>query len=264
MRPHRFLVLIFIILMSCKPSSEALLQKAEIEENNQKSKLAKYLYLQVLKKNQDLNTKRFKALEGLARIAIDQLHDYREGIQFAEKLISEFSQVSSKKDKVVAWRLRAAQIWSKNLDRPDKAIRLLELIPFGNLNENIEKTMGHIYLSLREFDNAEKYFLSSWKKAELYGNCKLLEPLQLQLIQTYALKKNCEKSIEWAHKELPKDCSPDKFSALLEEAHCLEIMGQVDNAIALYEKMIQKRPENDRAKFLLQGIKQRKKNKAAK
>ena len=52
---NSLLVLLFLALASCKPAAKDLLEKAKIEESAQKPKLAKYLYHQVLKENEELS-----------------------------------------------------------------------------------------------------------------------------------------------------------------------------------------------------------------
>jgi tetratricopeptide (TPR) repeat protein len=263
MKTKVILILSLLIMVGCS-SSKSLMDKALVEENSGKPKLAKYLYIQVIEKNKKLNDSRFKALRGLARVAIHQLHDYQYGVRRLEQIISEYSQFSDRKKDIVALRVEAAHVWHENLGRPEKAIRLLELIPLGDITAKLEHELGKVYLDLRELDNAEKYFISAWKKANAKSDCSILEPLKLQIIQTYSLKKNCNEAVSWAHRKMFEDCKPDQFSIWVEEANCLEVMGKVDEAMAVYRGVIEKNPENQRAKFLLEGVKHRKKRKARK
>ena len=124
--------------------------------------------------------------------------------------------------------------------------------------------LGRAYGFIFNLSESEKYFVMAMDRSLKESNCRVAREVQVDLMQALALNKECKKSIEWGKRDLFEGCKPDYYSVNLELAHCYEAVGSIDQAIHLYESMLNETPENSRIHFLLSSIKKRQKERQLK
>jgi tetratricopeptide (TPR) repeat protein len=262
---YYFSFLFILVAVSCRPSDNDLVTKADEEALSQRSQLAKYLYIQVIQSRSMHDDIRFRALEGLAEISSSQLFDYPTAIKTIEKILEEYSGDAIYRSRTIRWRLRAAQIYRLSLQKYEKALLFLEPLEHdSNSDTEVYQEIGKNYLAIRKFKEAETFLHKAWDKAVPERNCGILKSLQLDLVQTLSLAKKCDQAQTWIQTKLPPPCVADSFSLAFEQAHCYEIGNDVSAAMKIYEEIIRKQPSNTRAYFLLEGIKRRQREKQVK
>lgn len=263
----KFLRLSFFILVlsSCASSDEKLVNKAEQEALEQKSQLAKYLFIQVVQNHKEKDSIRFRALKGLANVSMTQLYDYATAAKAFNVLFEEYSQVSAYKDDISNLRLMASRLFRMNLQEPSRSLDIMTpLMTNASFTVDWGHELGRVYLALRNFEQAEHWLEQSWSMAKGQSDCKSLRELQLDLIQVFSLQENCGEALKWANQSFPGTCRADEFAVTIEKAHCYEIQGEVPKAQQLYEDLIRRDPENTRAHFFLESLKKRQKEKQQK
>ncbi len=252
-----------IFSIGCSASRRDQLEKAEELAINQRSQLARHLFIQVLKDSRRKDDLRVRALEGLLSVTAYQLHQYQEALEVLDILIKDFEMDPLYKPKVPEWRAQAASIAREHLDEPIKAqeylapLKTKENLPVGVLSE-----MGDTALALGEYGEAEIYFLQVWEDAKKESRCSEMRSSQLNLMHVFQLTRRCDRALEWAEKPLPDSCVKDVLSILSEKAICYEMMGEVSKAIDILEAAQLEQPENKRISALIQSIRHREKRKA--
>lgn len=258
-------VSISLFLISCASEHQRFVDKADQEFLRQNSLLAKYLYVQVIENHPEKDRIRYRALKGLAEVSMTQLFDYRTATKALETVFEEYKQVDDYKFDIRFLRLRAARIYRLNLDDPARALDILSpLIPLPDKTVQESRELGQTYLAMGNYDDAKQWFSQSWEHAFAQKNCEVLRSLQLDIVQVYSLRDQCEEALPWTRVNFPKNCQPDEFAILVEKAHCYEMSGEVTKALQLYEDLIAKSPQNTRAHFFLENLKRRQKEKQTK
>ena len=254
-----------LILVGCNQSARSLYERAETEAANQRGQLARHFYLKAIEKNSSKDRLRFDSLSGLANLCFDQLFEYREGMKVSDMAIKEFGGFSAFEAASDELRMKSAYVSRVHLQDPERSMDYLKpMIEGGRVRGESWREVGRVFLELKDFAEAESAFKNFWDSAADQGQCKLLQSAQLDLMQTFALAKNCSKALEWGRVQFPQDCKPDIFSVRMEMAHCLEIRGESDKAIALIQEVLNENPENYRAEYLIKNIKKRQKDKLSK
>lgn len=254
----RTLALLIFGVLACRPSHRDLLKRADDYMLDQKEQMAKYLLLQIIQEHPRKDDIRFKALQGLAELSINQLHEYPEAVRFLEIILQEYEGDPSLKSELPALRLKLAKIYRLNLGNSRKGREvLLPLMGSEELDPAYYQEMGRLSLALSDYENARQNLLRVWKEAENKKICGLLRETQMDMIQSFVIQKDCEKARTWMEKQIPSDCRADTFSIMLERAYCYEIMGDAASAIKTYQDLLQKNPNNLRAAFLLDALKRR-------
>ncbi len=252
-------------LAGCTTSDMSLLERAEREASQQRAQLSKHLYLQVILHHSKSDDIRFRALKGLMEVSFAQLFDYRGGLAAFEKLLEEYGKNPTKKEEMDRLRIQAARVWRLQLQRPEKALEILEAFtPGHDESKKALQEIGRTYVALKNYEEAEEIFKQSWGDAMAEKQCSTLKSLQLDLIQVHSLSKRCESAIQWAKVSFPVGCNSDIYSVQLEEAHCHEMLGDFLKAKEIYEAMVRSNPTDSRAHFLLQQLKDRQKEKLVK
>lgn len=262
------LISLFIILMgasACRSEYEKMIDKADRELLQQKSQLAKYLYLQVLEKRKERDDVRYRALKGLANVSATQLYEYREAAVAFSRIFEEFGQVGQYQVELRELRLMASKIWRLNLERPDKALDVLTPMIEKDLFEaEFGQELGRVYVALGDYKSASHWFSQTLEIAANQKNCELTKSLQLDLLQVFYIQDQCGKVFEIADMKYPKGCSPDKFAINVERANCLELTGDTAKAAEIYQEILKNDPKNLKALFFLEGLKRRQKQKQTK
>jgi tetratricopeptide (TPR) repeat protein len=182
-----------------------------------------------------------------------------------QKIIEEYENDAQFRNEIPEWRRKLAEVWRVNLENPRRAEEVLHpLFARTDLSIDIDQEIGKTLLASRQYVEAEAALQRAWTKASRTKNCPSLKTLQMDLIQTYAVSKRCEKAIEWSEQKLPESCEPDRLSLALERANCLEINGDAVGAMKIYDELIKLNPKNMRAQYLLENIKRRERKKEIK
>jgi tetratricopeptide (TPR) repeat protein len=253
-----FLLLVLGTATACQSEHEGLVKKADTEALQQRSQLAKYLYLQVLEGHRARDDVRYRALKGLAEVSISQIYDYPTAVRALDTLFEEFGQVSRYQNDIWDLRIKAARIWRLNLERPDRALDVLSpLLKSSRFTSEFGVELGRTYLATGDTDQARHWFLQAWEDAKRSMNCAYLRSIQLDLIQVYSLRDRCDEALQWTHEKFPEGCEPDHFSVSVEQAHCYEIQGEIPRAKELYQEILKNNPQNTRAHFFLESLRQR-------
>lgn len=262
----RFLgISILFTCVGCEGQYESLVRKADQEALEQKSQLAKYLYFQVVRDHKAKDEIRYRALKGLGDISLTQLYDYPTAMAAYDKIFEEFGQVSRYQTEIYDLRLKAATCWRVNLERPQKALDVLTpLISSRDFKISFGRELGKIYLSLRNYEQAQHWFIQTYEAAKKNNDCAAMRSSQLDVVQTFSLQKKCDEVLHWSNINFSDSCQPDRFSLAVEKANCFEINGQVDRALSLYKNLIKEDPENTRINFFLENLKRRQKEKQKK
>jgi tetratricopeptide (TPR) repeat protein len=254
-----------LLLMACHPSHRELLDKADVDALDQRSLVAKHIYLQVSKEHTGHDEIRYRALKGLVNIALTQTYEYPMAAAAIEKIVDEYENDAQFRSEIPEWRKKLASVYRLNLQKPRRALEVLHpILNRGDLPEVIDQEIGRTLLSMNEYAEAEVSFQRAWSKAVQNKDCALLSQLQLELIQTFSLSKRCDRAIEWTDKKLPEGCETDRFALAVEKANCLEIGGDADGAMKIYESLVKSNPKNLRAQYLLENIKRRERKKEIK
>jgi tetratricopeptide (TPR) repeat protein len=253
-----FFALSFLIFCSCKPTDFETVRRADQDALNQRSQLAKYLYLQVIKTRNSRDDVRLRALEGLAEVTSNQTFEYLSAVKAIEMAVQEFGQDPQYEYRMVELRKRGAEIYRSNLQNLPQALTLLEpLLTRSDVTSDVLQTAGRIQLSLRQFEEAEKNFSRAWGMALRAKTCANLKTLQLDMIQRFLLEKKCDSAMEWMDKKLIDHCEPKHFEIESERAQCLEMGNEPSKALKILEELVTKDPSNSRAHFLLDALKRR-------
>ncbi len=251
-----------IFLSACRPSDKELLERAESAALQQKGQVAKQFYLQIIQKRSRKDEVRLGALQGLAEVSLSQLSDYPTAVSAYEKIIEEFDNEPFFKNRVPEFRFKAARVYRIHLQKLQRAYDVILPVLQKKYSVEIDAAMaeevGRIHLARREFNEAEKQFIKAF---EQISSCKGLSRLQLDLVQTYTLAKNCDRALEWSARPLPGECKRDDYSLAIERARCYEINGDPAKALRIYEEMIVDTPKNSRLHFLRDALKRRMKDK---
>ena len=235
-----------------------MVDKAEVEALQQRSQLAKYLYLQVLESHRARDDVRYRALRGLAEVSVSQIYDYPTAVRALDTLFEEFGQVGRYQNEIWDLRIKAARIWRLNLQRPDRALDVLSpLIKGSRFSAEFGVELGRTYLATGDYDQARHWFSQSWETAKRAMNCDYLRSIQLDLIQVYSLRDRCDEALRWSNETFPDSCEPDRFSVSIEQAHCYEIQGDIPRAKEIYESILETNPKNTRAHFFLESLRHR-------
>lgn len=251
--------------LSCTSKSESLVEKADREALNQRSELSRYLYLQVIQSHTAHDEIRYRALKGLATVCLTQLFDYRTAVEALSKIFEEYSQVSRYENEIFDLRLKAAMAWRINLNEPKKALDVLSpLIPERVFRVDLGRELGNTYLALGDYKQAVHWFRQTYERAKEKSDCRAMAESQLSLVQAYSLNRDCEEALKWASVEFPTGCQFDQFAFIVEKAHCLELQGEINRAIALFDSVLKEEPGNSRAAFFRDNIKRRQKEKLKK
>lgn len=260
-----FVSVAFSLFSACVSEHAKLVEKADQEALKQKSQLAKYLYVQVVDGHKEKDDIRYRALKGLAEVSMAQLFDYQTAVKAMEKIFEEYDQVPAYQAEIKDMRLKASKIWRINLETPRRSLDVLSPYLAGRIKSlDAFEEIGHVFIALNQYDDAKAWFLKAWNLALTQESCSHLNDLQLNLVQTHSLKGECKEALQWANERLPATCTPARFSLELEKAHCFEMLGEVNKAMSIYEELIKSNPENTRAHFFLESLKQRQKDKASK
>lgn len=265
----RFRFLIVIILLSfqfaCKPSDAQLVQKAEQEALSQRSQLARHLFEHVISTHSTKDETRFRALKGFSYLSLNQLRDYILAVRLVDKMGEEFGSSISHQQELRDLRFFAASAARLQLQKPETALRLITpYLDQSNLTELELQEIGRTHLALLEFEKAEAAFSKAWKIAGDKKNCFVAKENQLDLMQVKTLMKNCPETIETGKQKLFNGCEPDTYSVQLEMAHCYEYEGEPNKAVAIYEEMLKKSPENSRIQILISNVRKREKERQLK
>lgn len=265
-RPKLFhlvgLVLALLSITACQNSPSSLVEKADREALNQRGALASHLYIQVIGSHQTRDEVRLKALEGLADVSLSQLFDHQQAMKAMNTIISEYGGYAAYADAVRKWRLRAADVARVQLQKPERAVELLEpLKDQQDSNAEVSFGLGEAYLASGNYADAATSLKFSFSQGLKSKNCALVKSAQLNLVQAYSLQKDCENSISWAKEALFDGCESDSTSLQLEMANCYEVLGDAPKAIEIYQNMISKNSQNTRAHFLLESLKRRQREK---
>lgn len=260
---RRVLSLFLVVgLLACASEHEALIEKAEHEASENKAQLAKYLYLQVLSKRKEKDHVRYRALKGLANISATQLYEYREAAAALDKLFEEFGQVAQYSGEMRNLRLMAARIWRVNLENPQRALDVLSpMIEPTKFDLELGQELGRTYLATSNYESAVHWLTQSFEAAKSSQDCFRLRSLQLDLLQTFSIQDKCDQVFYWSEVSFYPGCQPDSFSVSVERANCYEITGETAKAMAVYQEMIKKDPQNMKAHFFLESLKRREKQK---
>jgi len=251
--------LLFVMMLgACRSEHEKMIDKADRELLQQKSQLAKYLYLQILEKRKERDDIRYRALRGLATVSATQLYEYRDAAQALSRLFEEFGQVSQYQNEIRDLRLMAAKIWRLNLEKPDKALdALTPLIDKSPFQPEFGQELGRVYVALNDYKSATHWFSQALEVSSKEKKCDVMKSLQLDLLQVYYIQDQCSKVFELADMKFPKGCSPDSFSLNVERANCMELTGDIAKATEVYQDILKKDPKNLKALFFLEGLKRR-------
>lgn len=259
------LALLIFGVIGCSPDHQQLIDKADREALAQKGQLAKYLYLQVIQKRTEKDPIRFRALVGYAEVAMTQLREYEEAAKALRTVFDEYGTVIRYRPEIRELRLRASKLYRVNLERPNEALDALSpILESEGSKTDLAREAGKVYLQLNNYDEAKRWFLRAWESARGVSACSELRALQLDIMQVYSLKDQCDETLKWSEIVFPDGCQPDDVTLRMERANCLELKGSVSEAMAIYEQMIKQDPKNTRAYFFLNKLKQRQKDKAQK
>jgi tetratricopeptide (TPR) repeat protein len=254
------IVCFFFHLWGCSSESERFVRKADAEAIKQNSQLSKYLYGQVIEKHKAKDDVRYRALRGLAEVSMSQLFDYRTALKAMEVIFDEYGAVSAYELDIRNLRLKAARIFRQNLDQAEKSLDVLSpLIVASHQTLEELREIANTYLSIGDYEQARDWFSKAWTISVDRNHCDSLKSLQLDMMQVYSLRDMCDEVLKWSSVSFPKDCVPDELSIAVERAHCLEILGEINKAIEIYEELIRQQPKNARAHFFLENLKRRQK-----
>ncbi|MDB5039110.1 MAG: hypothetical protein JWQ35_2638 [Bacteriovoracaceae bacterium] len=260
-----FLFSLLVLFTACRPSHRELIEKADEDVLNQRSELAKYLYMQVIQKHPNHDEVRYRALKGLVEVSLAQLFEYPIAIGAMEKIVDEYENDPQFRNEIPEWRRRLSEVWRINLEKPRKAREALKpLLNRTDLSETFDEEVGRTLTALGEYSDAETALKRAWDKSIKKKECAFIRSVQMELIQNYALSKHCDLALGWTTQKLPQGCEPDRFGLALEKANCLEVSGDSMAAMKIYEEVIKSNPKNLRAQFLLDNIKRREREKRIK
>lgn len=258
-------VLLMACLGACSTEHSRLLKKADAEAQQQKSQLAKHLYLRIIEKHEARDNIRYRALKGLATVSLTQLFDYRIGLTALNHIFDEYGKVERYQSEIYELRLMAAKTWRVNMEMPEKALDVLSpVMQQVEFTPKLGMELGEIYLAMGDYEQAQHWLFQAWQVSRQRKDCDIIGRAVMGLVQVHSLQNLCKEAISWANTDMPQGCELDRFSLRIEEAHCLEMLGQTEKAFDVYEQIIKEDPKNERAHFFLDSLKRRQKEKQQK